>query len=73
MNATSSLASNRRSPGREKVLATAFEFSQRGLDQTIIRRIRFQEARESIATGTVIEDYPDTWMQPRRTFETKRL
>jgi hypothetical protein len=44
---------------REKMLANAFEFSQHAVDQTIIRRITVQEIRESIATGKVIEDYPD--------------
>ena len=44
---------------REKVLANAFEFSQHAVDQSILRRISVQEIRESIATGKVIEDYPD--------------
>jgi len=44
---------------REKVSANAFEFSQHAVDQIILRRISVQEIREAIATGKVIEDYPD--------------
>lgn len=44
---------------REKVLASAFEFSQHAVDQTILRRISVQEIREAIGTGKVIEDYPE--------------
>jgi hypothetical protein len=44
---------------REKVNAGTFEFSQHAVDQVILRRIRVQEIREAIASGKVIEDYPD--------------
>ena len=44
---------------REKVAADQFEFSQHAVDQSILRRISVQELREAIASGEVIEDYPD--------------
>jgi hypothetical protein len=44
---------------RCKVAAGQFEFSKHAVDQTILRKIRVQEIREAIATGQVIEDYPD--------------
>src|SRR5215210_3922391 len=44
---------------REKVSAGQFEFSKHAVDQGIVRRITVQEIREAIATGEIIEDYPD--------------
>jgi hypothetical protein len=44
---------------RDKIAAGQFEFSQHAVDQSILRRIGVQELRESIASGEVIEDYPD--------------
>ena len=43
---------------RRKIAAEEFEFSKHAADQSIIRRISVEEARESIAEGEVIEDYP---------------
>ncbi|MEB3231504.1 MAG: DUF4258 domain-containing protein, partial [Leptolyngbyaceae bacterium] len=34
-------------------------FSKHAVDQSILRKIRVQEIREAIATGQIIEDYPD--------------
>jgi hypothetical protein len=36
-----------------------FEFSRHAVDQTIRRKIAVQEIRETVASGTVIEDYPN--------------
>jgi uncharacterized protein DUF4258 len=44
---------------RSKVADGQFEISKHAVDQTILRQIRVQEIREAIATGEVIEDYPD--------------
>lgn len=44
---------------REKVARDQFEFSQHAVDQSILRRISVPEVREAIASGEVIEDYPD--------------
>jgi hypothetical protein len=44
---------------RGKVAASEFEYSQHAVDQSIIRRISVQELREAIASGEVIEDYPN--------------
>lgn len=44
---------------QEKVAGEAFELSKHAVDQSIIRRISVQELREAIASGEVIEDYPD--------------
>lgn len=44
---------------RDKVAADLFEFSQHAVDQSILRRITVQELRECIASGEIIEDYPD--------------
>lgn len=44
---------------RHKIARGQFEFSRHAVDQSIIRRIRVQELREAIATGEIIEDYPD--------------
>ena len=44
---------------QEKIRAGRFEFSQHAVDQSIIRHIGVQELREAIASGEIIEDYPD--------------
>jgi hypothetical protein len=44
---------------REKVAGGLFEFSKHAADQTLLRGIGVQEVREAIASGEVIEDYPD--------------
>ena len=44
---------------RAKVQAGQFEFSKHAVDQSILRRISVQELREAIASGEVIEDYPE--------------
>lgn len=44
---------------REKIAADAFEFSQHAVDQSIVRHISLDDVTESIASGEVIEDYPE--------------
>jgi hypothetical protein len=44
---------------RSKFSEDQFEFSKHAVDQTILRGITVQEIREAIATGEMIEDYPD--------------
>lgn len=44
---------------RSKIAANQFEFTKHALDQSILRGITVQELREAIATGEVIEDYPE--------------
>lgn len=44
---------------REKISADAFELSQHAVDQSIERNIPLDEVEEAIASGEVIEDYPD--------------
>jgi hypothetical protein len=44
---------------RRKFAEDQFEFSKHAVDQSILRQIRVQEVREAIATGQVIEDYPE--------------
>jgi len=44
---------------RQKFTANRFEFSKHAVDQLMLREITVQEVREAIATGEVIEDYPD--------------
>lgn len=44
---------------RQKFSNEQFEFSKHALDQSILRRIQVQEVRDAIASGQVIEDYPD--------------
>jgi hypothetical protein len=44
---------------RTKIQAGQFEFSKHAVDQSILRRISVQELREAIASGELIEDYPD--------------
>ena len=44
---------------RQKIAQGQFEFSRHAVDQSIIRRISVRELRQAIATGEIIEDYPD--------------
>ncbi len=44
---------------RQKIEQGQFEFSRHAVDQSLIRHISVQEIREAIATGEIIEDYPD--------------
>jgi Domain of unknown function (DUF4258) len=44
---------------RQKFSNEQFEFSKHALDQSILRRIQVQEVRDAVASGQVIEDYPD--------------
>src|SRR5687767_6134476 len=44
---------------RAKVGRDEFEYSQRALDQSIVRDIRVDELREAVGTCEVIEDCPD--------------
>ncbi len=44
---------------RIKFAQGQFEFSKHAVDQAILRDISVQEIREAIATGEVIEDYPN--------------
>jgi hypothetical protein len=44
---------------RQKISQGQFEFSRHAVNQSIIRRISVQELREAIATGEIIEDYPE--------------
>lgn len=43
---------------RRKIEEDEFEFSQHALDQSILRQIPLKAVREAIATGEIIEDYP---------------
>jgi len=44
---------------RQKFTEDQFEFSKHAVDQSIVRQILVQEVRDAIASGQVIEDYPD--------------
>lgn len=44
---------------RQKFAEDEFEFSKHAVDQAIVRKILVREVREAIASGQVIEDYPD--------------
>lgn len=44
---------------RDKIASEQFEYSQHAVDQSILRRINVQELREAVATGEIIEGYPD--------------
>jgi len=44
---------------RAKVAAGEFEFSQHAVDQSIVRYINLGEVEEAIASGDMIEDYPE--------------
>lgn len=49
---------------RRKIASDRFEFSKHAVDQSILRGIRVQEIKEAIATGQMIEDYPDGDISP---------
>jgi hypothetical protein len=49
---------------RQKVADGRYEFSQHAVDQAIVRRISVAEIRDAIASGEVIEDYPDDMRGP---------
>jgi hypothetical protein len=44
---------------REKILGGQFEFSKHAVDQSILRHVTLRDISEAIATGEIIEDYPD--------------
>ena len=44
---------------RRRVARGDFEFSQHAVDQSIIRHISVRDLREAIASGEVIEVYPE--------------
>mgnify|MGYP002777010716 CR=1 FL=1 len=44
---------------RNKILQNQFEFSQHALNQSILRHISVTEIREAIASGEIIEEYPN--------------
>jgi len=44
---------------RQKITSGQFEFSKHAVDQSILRNVRVHEVREAIASGQIIEDYPD--------------
>ena len=44
---------------RIKIASSLFEFSKHAVDQSLLRRISVQEAREAIETGEIIADYPN--------------
>jgi Domain of unknown function (DUF4258) len=44
---------------QQKIVSDEFELSKHAVDQSIRRRIRVQEIRDAIASGQVIEDYPN--------------
>jgi hypothetical protein len=49
---------------RSKIASGQFAFSQRAVDQTIIRRISVQEVREAFVDSQVIETYPEGKLGP---------
>ena len=44
---------------RSKIAAGRFEYSKHAVDQSILRHTTVQEVREAVATGEIIEVYPD--------------
>jgi hypothetical protein len=44
---------------RAKIADGRFEFSRHAANQSIVRGISVAEAREAVAAGEVIEDYPE--------------
>jgi hypothetical protein len=44
---------------RSKIRTGQFEFAKHAVDQSIVRQISVEEMQDAIATGEVIEDYPD--------------
>ena len=49
---------------RERIRNDRFEFSQHATDQSIIRNISVEEVRDAIATGELVENYPDDKFGP---------
>lgn len=49
---------------RVKVVSNQFEFSKHAVNQSILRQIGVQEIKEAIASGLVIEDYPNDKYEP---------
>ncbi|MEH2413879.1 DUF4258 domain-containing protein [Nostoc sp.] len=49
---------------RRKIADDQFEFSKHAVDQSILRGIHVQEIKEAIASGQVIEGYPDDKYAP---------
>jgi len=44
---------------RIKIRAGQYEFSKHAVDQSILRKISLQELQDVIASGEIIEDYPE--------------
>lgn len=44
---------------RRKIEADRFEFSKHAVDQSTVRHISLREMREAIASGEIIEEYPE--------------
>ena len=44
---------------RRKFSEELFELSKHAVDQSILRQVRVQEIREAIASGQIIENYPE--------------
>ncbi len=44
---------------RQKVSENRLEYTQHAVDQSILRYVSVEELRQAIATGEIIEDYPD--------------
>ena len=44
---------------RDKITSNLFEFSKHATDQSIARNIYIHEIEAAIASGQIIEDYPD--------------
>ena len=49
---------------RTKIAQDQSEFSQHAVDQSIIRHITVQEIREAVASGQILEDYPNDTYGP---------
>jgi Domain of unknown function (DUF4258) len=49
---------------RQKIANNEFELSKHALDKSTKRRISINEIRETVASGLVIEDYPDDKYSP---------
>ena len=50
---------------REKISIGQFEFSKHAVDQSILRHVTWQDMRETITDGEIIEGYPDDKYGPR--------
>lgn len=59
---------------QDKVAQGLFDFTKHAADQSLLRRITVGEIREAIATGEIIEDYPNDKYGPLRwiDFRTRR-